>query len=307
MPSSVTAVTLPVQWTMPTWGLSFNTGVKDANGCAYWVTDEKGWSDGPPPRPISTGKPYSQGAFNGPDFYGARVITLYGHVAAPTTLARRAAEHTISAAFSDPLNLSELHCTEETGELLANVRLDQNVTITRNPGGYDFDWSIQLAAPDPRKYSATVQQSTTNLPMAANGLDWITGGGLDWITGGGLTWGTVTSNGQVSMTNAGTADTWPTFVIAANGNVLSSPGITILFNGNVLFYNNTLQANDILTITTNPANRSVLLNGLTDMRRFLTTAQWTSVAAGTTVIAAFSSAVYTSTATLTAKWSNAYW
>lgn len=307
MPSSVTAVTLPVQWTMPAWGLSFNTGVKDANGCAYFITDEKGWSDGPPPRPISTGKPYSQGAFNGPDFYGARVITLYGHVAAPTTLARRAAEHTLSSAFSDPLNLSELHCVEETGELLANVRLDQNVTITRNPGGLDFDWSIQLAAPDPRKYSASLKSSVTNLPMSTGGLDWITGGGLQWTTGGGLNWGTVTSNGIVTMTNAGTADSWPKFIIAANGNALVSPGITILVNGSMLFYNNTMGAGDVLTINTNPATRSVLLNGITDHRRFLTTAQWASIPANSTITAAFSSAVYTTTATLTAQWSDTYW
>ncbi len=307
MPSSVTAVSLPVQWTMPAWGLSFNTGSKDANGCAYWVTSDKGWSDSPPPRPISTGKPYSQGAFNGPDFFGARIIVLNGSVAAPTMAARRAAEHVVAAAFSDPLNLYELHCVEETGELLANVRLDQSTTITQLPGGLDFVWSMQLAAPDPRKYATAVKSSFTNLPQSTGGLDWVTGGGLQWVTGGGLNWGTVTSNGIVTMTNAGLADTWPTFTIAANGNPLVTPGITIVVNGNLLFYNNTLGAGDVLTINTNPANRSVLLNGITDHRRFLTTAVWSSIPANSTVTASFSSAVYTSTATLTATWSDAYW
>lgn len=307
MPSSVTAVSLPVQWTMPAWGLSFNTSTKDANGCAYFLTDDKGWSDGPPPRPISTGKPYSQGAFNGPDFYGARIINLYGSVAAPTMAARRAAEHAITAAYSDPLNLYELHCVEETGELLANVRLDQSTTIAQMPGGLDFNWSMQLAAPDPRKYSTVVQSSSTFLPSSSGGLDWVTGGGLNWVTGGGLNWGTITSNGQVTMTNAGTADTWPIFTIAANGTALVSPGITILVNGNTLFYNNTMGAGDVLTINTNPATRSVLLNGTTDVRRFLTTANWSSIPAKSTIVAAFTATVFSATATLTAQWSNAYW
>lgn len=307
MPSSVTAVSLPVTWSMPAWGLSFNTGTKDANGCAYFLTDEKGWTDGPPPRPISNGKPYSQGAFNGPNFYGARIIALGGHVAAPTTIARRAAEHTLTAAFSDPLNLSELHCVEETGELLAYVRLDQNTAIMRNPGGLDFDWSMQLAAPDPRKYSASLKSSVTNLPSSTGGLDYITGGGLQYVTGGGLNYGTTTSNGLVTMTNAGTADSWPKFTIRANGNPLVSPGITIILNGNTLFYNNTMGAGDTLVIDANPATRSVLLNGTTDVKRFLTTAQWSSIPANSTVSASFSSAVFSSTATLTAQWADSYW
>lgn len=307
MPSSVTAVSLPVTWTMPAWGLSFNTGVKDSSGCAYFLLGEKGWSDGPPPRPITQGKPYSQGAFNGPDFYGARIIALNGHVAAPTMTARRAAEHLITAAFSDPLNLTELHCVEETGELFANVRLDANTTVDKNSGGLDFDWSMQLAAPDPRKYGANAQTATTALPMTTGGLDWVTGGGLDWVTGGGLNWGTVVSTGSIVITNSGTADTWPKFTIAANGNPLASPGITISIGSSVLFYNGTLGANDTLVITTNPSARSVILNGTSDRRAFLTTAQWTSIPAGATATAAFSSISYTSTATLTATWSSAYW
>jgi len=304
---TTTAISLPVQWSLPSWGLSFNTNVKDANGAAYFCTDEKGWSGGPPVRPSTQGKPYSQGAFNGPNFAGARIITLFGTVSAPTTIARRAAEHTVAAALMDPFNLYDLHCTEETGELIAYVRLDQPTTVVQMPGGLDFQWSMQLAAPDPRKYSATNQSASTGLPMTTGGLDWATGGGLDWATGGGLNWGTVVSTGSVVMANAGTADTWPKFTIAANGTALVTPGITITFNGSTLFYNDTLAGGDVLVIDTNPSSRSVILNGVSDRRGSLTTAQWASIPAKTTVTAAFSAAVYSATATLSAQWANAYW
>lgn len=299
-------VALPVKWTMPFWGLSFNYGVADSTGCMWLADAEKGWSGGPPPRPLRVNKPYSQGVFRSPDFYGARVITLAGNVWAPDSASRRNAEHKLAAAFSDPGALYELHCIEETGELLAYCELDGAVTI-QQLGLYDFAWSIQLAAPDPRKYSAAANSSTTNLPMTTGGLDWVTGGGLNWVTGGGLNWGTVTSNGSVIMTNNGTADTWPTYTVAAGANALVTPGITITVSGNTLFYNNTLAAGDTLVITTNPNSRSVILNGQSDRRASLTIAQWASIPANSTVSATFSSAVYSSTATLTASWANAYW
>lgn len=291
----------PVQFQLG--GISFNGGT-DSNGNTWWVTKETGWSDSPPPRTGRTDRPWTQGQYRIPVYNSSRVIGLSGWTACPSATARRLAEHQISALCWDPSLLYTLACTEETGTLTCLVERDAASTAVIQPGGFDLAWSIQVAAPDPRKYAAT-QALSTGVASVASGLDWSTGGGLNWSSTGGLVWGTSTSSGIVTPSNTGTADTWPTITFSANGGTIVNPQ-ALDQNGNLLAFNLTLSGTDVLVLSTNPIGRSVLYNG-TDRRSSMTSAQWFSIYPGTSDQIAFQATSTTGTPTMTVSFAPAYW
>jgi hypothetical protein len=275
----------------------------DANGVDWILTKETGWFASAPPKPARTNKAGATGSYRSQNFRGERIISLEGTMTAPTITALRTAQHQLAAVCGDPAQLYTLSCAEETGTLTAQVELDAQILMT--PIAYlTCAWTIQLAAPDPTKYSSTLQQASTFLPSATGGLDWSTGGGLDWSTGGGLNWGTTVSNGTVAVLNGGTAPTWPTFTVNA-GTGITNPTITCSTTGQVLQYASTLNSGDQLVISTSPFNRYVQVNG-SDRRPFLTTSQWFSFSAATAYVLAFSASSYSSTASLAVSWYPAY-
>lgn len=293
----------PVQFTLG--GIAFNGGT-DSNGNTWWVTSETGWSDSPAPRTSRTDRPWAQGQYRIPNYNSSRIIALNGHTACPSQISRRTAEHQLAALCWDPTLLYTLSCTEETGTLSALVERDASTTAIIQPGGYDLEWSIQLAAPDPRKYAATVS-GVTGVAASSGGLDWSTGGGLDWTGGssGGLVWGVTTSSGQITFSNTGTADTWPTITFSANGGTIVNPQ-ALDSAGNLLSFNLTITGSDVLVLTTNPIGRSVLYNG-TDYRAAMTSAQWFSIYPGTSDTIAFAATSATGSAAMTVSAAPAYW
>lgn len=287
----------PVQFQLG--GISFNGGT-DSNGNTWWVTKETGWSDSPPPRPGRTDRPWTHGQYRIPNYKTARVIGLSGWTACPSAVARRQAEHQLSALCWDPSRLYTLACTEETGTLSSLVELDATTSVQIQRGGFDLAWSLQVAAPDPRKYAGAVSGST-GVAASTGGLTWP----LDWSTGGGLNWGTTTSSGQVTIANSGTADTWPTITFAANGGTIVNPA-ALDQSGNLLAFNLTLTGTDVLVLSTNPIGQSVLYNGV-DRRASMTSAQWWSIYPGNTDVIAFQAQSTAGSPTMTVSAAPAYW
>lgn len=113
--------------------------------------------------------------------------------------------------------------------------------------------SIAWEATDPRRYDLTEQAVTTTLPQAGLGLDWADGAspaGLDWHDGAspaGLDWGADASTGNITCVNAGDADAHPTLEIRGP---ITTPAVTIVETGQVLEYDITLAASDVLTVDT---------------------------------------------------------
>lgn len=291
----------PVQFQLG--GINFNGGT-DSNGNTWWVTAETGWSDSPAPRTARTDRPWTQGQYRVPNYNTSRIIGLTGWTACTSMVARRQAEHQLASLCWDPTLLYTLSCTEETGTLSCQVERDASTAMQIQPGGYDLSWSIQVAAPDPRKYAAT-QALSTGVASAASGLDWSTGGGLNWSNTGGLVWGSVTSTGTVTCSNTGTADTWPVITFSANGGTIVNPQ-AFDQNGNLLALNMTLSGTDQLVLMTNPIGRSVLYNG-TDRRASMTSAQWFSLYPGTSDQIAFQASSTSGTPTMTVSFAPAYW
>lgn len=282
---------LRVKWLLDT--LWFNDGL-DADGTQWTVEAEEGWSGSPQ------------------DADTARIVTLRGWVWAPTWEARRRAEHRLAALCLDhtrPDRLWELRCTEETGDFSAWVRRDAAPLVTIRPAGYFLDWTLQLKAPDPRKYGTPTSKSV-GPPSSSGGLPWTTG--LDWSTG--LSWGTVISTGSIVLANPGYADAAVKFVIAGStvtGESLVNPRITAPTIDGLLRYNDTLTTVagvvPYVEIDTNPRRRTVLLGGTADRRARAAGSRWFTIPPRSELLVAFSADSMPATATLTAIWSTATW
>lgn len=289
----------PVQWTLA--GTTFNGGT-DLNGNTWWVTEEQGWSGSPSPRTGRTDRPWTQGQYRIPNYNSSRIISLSGRTVCQSLSGRRLAEHQLAQLCWDPTLLYTLSCTEETGILSAQVERDAATQVVIDSGGLSLTWSLQLAAPDPRKYATTVSGST-GVASQTGGLSWP----LDWTGGGagGLNWGTVTSTGTITLTNSGTADTWPVITFAANGGTIVNPA-ALDANGNLLSFNLTLSGTDQLVLTTNPIGRTVLLNGA-DRRSAMTSAQWFSIYPGSTDPVSFTASSTSGSPLMTISYAPAYW
>lgn len=277
-------MTLPVGTiTDTTWsigGLTFNA--VDANGVA-WVVDSAGttgWYDGPDVNLNQNAQPRGDGVYRADSYRAARVIVIPGWCTAPSKPAAQAARRAFVGLYARGTQQT-LTVVDGSETLTALVELAGPPKAKPHAGGVGFDWQLTLSAADPRKYGPA-SSAPTGLPSASGvGLDWGTGGaiGLDWGTGSsvGLDWGTSGSNGLLVLSNPGTADAWPVFTVAGP---VTNPSITD-GAGNVLAYTGpALASTDRLVITSNPLGpRSVMLNGSTDARGSLTTAQWASIPA----------------------------
>lgn len=150
---------LTVRWELD--GIVFN-GPPDQAGREWVVTSDHGWSGSAPPRPNRSARLWQDGSTRGRPFRNERIIRLDGYVACPTWEARREAEHRLAALCAGPA-LYPLVCHEETGSWVSWVELDDAVMVAIAPGGYDLDFSIQVAAPDPNRYSYTERSVSAGL------------------------------------------------------------------------------------------------------------------------------------------------
>lgn len=164
----------------PIWHLdwlTFNPDQPDPFGVTWIVTDQVGFWDGPTPRNDSSlivEKINKHGAMMGPNYMQERVITLKGVTFAPDQGTLSMAVTQLSSICSDPSKTYQLSCDSLLGQIYSNVRLDGQVHISPYALNPSFQWSIQLVAPDPRKYTKQTFTSTIGLPQTN------TGDGLDF-------------------------------------------------------------------------------------------------------------------------------
>lgn len=293
------------QWTIGP--LVFNA--VDAVGGRWIVKPQAttGWYDGAAPRLNLQEAPRNHGAYRAPSYNAERTIVIPGQYDGPSVAAAMAARDLLTGLYANGTQMTLTVAgngisRSATVEMGAQPKLSPFVAI-------NFDFQLTLTANDPAKYGPT-QTATTNPFSATSGLDWTGGGagGLDWTGGstGGLNWGTVTSSGQCALTNGGTADSWPVFTIAANGGSITNPTLTDALTGNVIGFALTMSGNDQLVITSNPLNRTVLLNGV-DRMPAQTSLQWWVVPAGATDTVSLTQSAYSGTPTFTMSVAPAYW
>ncbi|MBB1153525.1 phage tail domain-containing protein [Amycolatopsis dendrobii] len=262
-------------WTLENIRFHHAYDVRDADGVQWILTKEEGFWGTPGTNATLSPRLNKHGQFRSPGWKKERTVTLTGRCYHPDYEVLRRAEANVLGLLSDPRAPGTLTCYSEIGVLSLDVFLDDAILCTpldivSEPG---IEFSIQLVAPDPRKYSPETQVQTVGLPQdTGDGLDFSqvvspeVDSGLYFGLGSsttGLTFGTFNGVGFMTLSNPGTAPATPVFTLYGP---LTSPVLTTS-TGYSLRYNGTLGANDYVTI--DPAVPAVVLNGQTSRRELL--------------------------------------
>lgn len=262
------------------WLTFAGQGVTDSLGVQWILMEEQGFWDAPDVRSDLVERVNAHGAYVGPAYKQERVITLRGRFYSHDPRQMRAAWARITGMGADPTEFLSLSCDTEIGTMASDVRLDGKVETKPlqllNVHGVEF--SMNLVAPDPRKYSDQWHTMRAELPQAnvGDGLDFAvaTGGGFGPTYRGlvhPLTFGTSNSTGFLQLTNGGTAPTCPVYTLTGP---LTTPTLTATTGTTTaqMRYNGSLDAGQSIVI--NPAVPSVLLGGTASRRHLLNPANF---------------------------------
>ena len=257
--------------------------VLDEDGTEWILTNFTGWWDGPPVRTNRTDRPSGSGSFRGPAYRGARVITIEGTMTARDEDSLQRARDRITGWCANQRELHPLQVDEINGARFVDVELDdQPITKPRTPWSDTF--SLQVAAPDPRKYGPWESTSTGMAQPGIGGVDASDPGAS--ATEPGLSAGEPASTGVARVFNSGTADSSP--LLTVQGPVVR-PVIREVDTGTSLSYSGTLAAGEFLVINTGPfaakgyPGYQPLLGGTANRRNLLTRdGPWPLIPAGGT-------------------------
>jgi hypothetical protein len=263
----------------------------DDEGVQWWVTDESGWSGGPPVRLELANRPQRDGTFDAPSLRGARVITIEGTAIAPDPDARERAKDRLAAVLADGSTLAELVVQERQVARRALVRLSAETKIA-DTTPYTFTWSVQLTAPDPVRYGIDQHTATCGLPQPGLGITFpIQQWPLDFGRPAG---------GSLVLRNAGTVATWPVWTVTGP---CTQPVIRAPTTGQSLGFGLSLAGGDVLVVDV--AARTIRFNGASRRSALLPGSSWFGVPPGTTGIE-FDAQRTDTSAVLAAAWRDAW-
>lgn len=270
MTTQLIAGTLPVRWVLDGMLLAGY----DTFGCRWITQRSTGWRDGAPPRTRREARQAGSGSSRAPALLDERIVTLTGTCRAPSAAARAAAQRRLGAVL--PI-LGELVVTEEDGVTLrAHVEHDDAPTTTPKARGW-FDWSLQLAAPDPRRYTGWDVAGPVPLLSGSSGGINATAPGIS-ATAPGISAGIPGLPGQVAVTNRGTEPVGPVLQITGpldpNLQVIVAESTTLLALSGALDAGTSLWINcDDQDVYGTPVGtlpgHAVLLDGVASRRRQL--------------------------------------
>lgn len=182
------------------------------------LTDLKGWHGGVGVTEAGPQRALGHGAFPQRAYRGPRSVTLEGLIHVEDDAMRDRAEVLTSAALADG-DFWPITVTQGALTTWAMVQLDGEIGFTY-VGEHAVRVQIPMRTADPYKYGPE-KETTLNTPGTGVGLKW--DGGL--FTGGFLRWGGSVAPGR--MTNDGTTDAWPVFMVSGE----FPEGFTITVNG----------------------------------------------------------------------------
>jgi hypothetical protein len=262
---------MPRTRTVTVDGLTFSEdGWTSPDGYTLWLDDIPGWTDGPAVRRERAARMNAHGEFSERGWRDARLVTIVGDATCPSVEVTALAEHQLAAVLADGL-AGVLEVTDT-----ATVPMSCGAYLFAEPKiGYKNDttltFQLQFICPKPRKYGAAVN--------AVTGIA-TPGGGLDYPLGAGLDYGAPGTPGTITLANTGTADTAPTFTVAAaTVDMPSGFTITHVQSGLRLVYSDAVPAGQ--TVRLDASDGSVLLEGYADRSAKLTVREWTRLARNT--------------------------
>lgn len=238
------------------------------------ITDVKGWDAGAPMRRKKRERVGQHGTFTERSYRDERTVSVSGSYRAPDRAA--------AAVFVDQINaylgegqVGVLEVLDpDLGPRRATVLLD-SVDVTWG-GGVDVSFTLDMGAPDARKYGDPVTAGT-GVPKPGGGLftEPLFGGPNPGV----LDFGFAAEDGMVSITNTGTAPAPLKMIIAGP---VSVKGFTITEpdTGGQLVFTTAVQAGQELFLDARTG--TVLLDGYANRSRYLTRRDWPVLAGGET-------------------------
>lgn len=279
----------------------------DANGVEWLLTKFDGWVGPPAPRTARVDRPAGPGSFRSVAYRSARVISLEFVAIAPDQATIRLVEDQVAAVASDPARLYELVVTEAGVSRSIMVELD-DATLSVPRTWCSTDFSVRVAAPDPRKHDANWQSPLANLGVAGTGGADFTAPGASFAAPG-LDFGTPGTVSAATVTNGGTASAYPLFTITGPA---TNPQVSDALTGVSLQYAGTLATDDVLTINCDefptqgyPGHSCYLNSTLNRRANLLIPSEWPSVAPGSSATYSLRATAFTS-ATVTVSLRSAW-
>ncbi|MFI0465334.1 hypothetical protein ACH347_14755 [Saccharopolyspora sp. 5N102] len=189
----------------PVWslgGIVFDPSNPDSYGVHWILETEEGFWAAPATNAELHPHLSRHGAIRTPGWKTERTITLEGRAFARDIPTLRRAATRLTGLLADPHRPVALTCYAETGPVTCDVFLDDQ--ILTKPGQVaapSIEWSLQLVAPDPRRFSLEYSHARAGLPSPGSG-GMRFGSGLAFA--GGLRFGDGASSGTLHLTNPGT-------------------------------------------------------------------------------------------------------
>jgi hypothetical protein len=281
---------------MPGQDVETVKGVVDSQGTTWYLTGLSGWHEAPIPRTSLIPRAGEHGGFDGPAYLDMRAITIEGVAVAADRVSTWRARDIVASVLGDPsLGLSTL-VIAQTGHATRRCQVRRSgdtKTQLIAPGA--FRWSMILVSPDPRRYADALSSSAVGLPQVG-------AGGLVFPLVFPLTFGSGTSGGDMTLHNAGTIATWPTWLMMGP---VTGPIITNTDTGERLEFDPTFAVPAGQTMTIDSDVKTVLLGGVPRRDR-LFTAQWFRLDPGDTMVHFSAASGSDPAASLTAQWRDAW-
>ena len=259
----------------------------------YIVDKVEGWDELPDIGSLDSPRVRGHGDHVGGQFGRSRIVTVEGKVAdleARDTLVRALQAATVVSSVVEDLSVDMFGQRLTAGARVAR----RAVTTGLNYSVGEVPFALQWRCPDPLRYGDAVT-ATTGLPTA--------GGGLAYPLAYPLDYGQPGNPGQLTLPNAGTADTPVRFDVTGP----LPAGFELSSAAGRLVYPLAVPAGQTVTIDT--ATGSVVVEGTADRRMYLTYTDWMQVPAGGSLMVQFTSLStdYDPAATVTATVREAHW
>ncbi|MER7280423.1 hypothetical protein ABT369_38900 [Dactylosporangium sp. NPDC000244] len=263
-----------------------NSDGLDSAGVAWLCEEFEGW--GSPGSTLEVvQRSGDHGGWDGDAFLKPRIVSLKGMLAAPTAAAAQDALSRLNQAVS--LALSPLTVTEAGLARTCMVRRQDDV-LASAVSAREYEWSAQVVAPDPRKYTAW-SAAVTGLPSSTGGLTWP----VTWP----VVWAATVTTGVLSVVNAGDIGSRP--VLRIDG-PCQRPRVALVGTGQVLAWDLTLDVGQWLDVDTD--RHTSLLNGQVSRSGMMTSRGWFEITGAQEI--QFTADVYDPAALLTVTYRSAW-
>lgn len=245
--------------------VSIPFGTTDANGITWLLKNFEGWDGTDVQGPGNVARSGDHGAWASSQFLAPRIITLTLLASAATQALRDLARALLQQAL--PVSDLAVFLLNEPVPKQASVRMSGRITETY-PTTLDVEFTVPMAAPDPRKYGAPNLVSTV-APVQ---------NGVTLPVTLPFTLPAQTPGGAVTVTNAGSFETRP--LVTINGPI-TSPFLQNVTTGQIVSFTGlVLGAADSLVVDFNA--RQAFFDGV--YRTADITSSWWSIPPGTVTI-----------------------